>query len=224
MTKNFTLLPVVLIVSLTSCVSTRVKMIKPNFEKVDTSKTILVFPVRQLSINDNQILNDAIIETSSENTVKTIFIGNLEWELRKLGFDSNDTSNTSSLQNTDYRYFLFIDLLQHEDAGGVTFSTKEQVEQRGRPNAQRTVPEEDELAVSVTLRLSLVSVITKNTIYTNIVQTHFKSWFFGDKDGESHGFNLAEINWAYNRSVKKGLIKMYNDCGIYNRPSKKRRR
>lgn len=196
---------------LIACTSVKVIVKKPNFEKVQSTKGFIVFPLQSLTVRENEVFFENIIKPAADNKIIVHHEPSLEWELKRLGVALEDTATYERLENAEYGYLLFFQLSSIQDTDLWEHYRAIELGNKYDTSVPYIEPEADK---RLEIMLRLYSVKSKQFIYENIVRANRSATNIDDNKGGVHVVNTGSLSVLHRKAIKKALNRMFEDCDL----------
>lgn len=196
---------------LLACTSVKVVVKKPNFEKVQSTKGFIVFPLKSLTIRENEFIFDKTIKPATTDKILVHHEPSMEWELKRLGVALEDTATYYRLENAGYGYLLFFRLTSMQNADLWEHYSAIELGNRYETSSPYIEPQADK---KLEILLQLYSVKSKQFIYENIVKVNKSATRINDNKGGVHFVSTGSLYVLHRKAIEKGLNRMFEDCDL----------
>jgi hypothetical protein len=208
---SFRILVLAFSLLLFACTTVKVIVKKPNFEKVEREKAVVVFPLQSMTARENETFFENIVKPSAADKISVHHEPSLEWELKRLGVVLEDTSTYSRLEDAGFGYLLFFQLTTIQNADLWEHYREIELGNKYDTSVPYVEPQAD---MKLTIYLRLYSVKSRQFIYENIARANRSPTHIDDNKGGMHVVNTGSLSVLHKKAIKKALNRMYEDCDL----------
>jgi hypothetical protein len=195
-----------------SCISSRHDVRVPCNDDIRNT-TLLVPEIRGLSTRQSERIFNVVEDELSGSGTRLLYYPREEWNLASNGVIRNDFEFMTKLASQGIPFLLIVDVIESHSGLTVDYINADQVRSRfGPPTGQFVPPEPNANNKSVSILISILSTVTRKSVYKSVTKTNISAMTFREQNGGEYEINGASTGVALQKAVRKGMRNLERKC------------